>query len=69
MNYVKDSEGNVIFNPETQIRYITYDENKKPSYEPWQSYGWEGKVKLGDNEVILAVFKWNHAVAVYVKEL
>ena len=69
MNYVKDSEGNVIFNPETQIRYITYDENKKPSYEPWQSYGWEGKVKLGDKEVILAVFKWNHAVAVYVKEL
>ena len=69
MNYVKDSEGNVIFNPETQIRYITYDENKKPSYEPWQSYGWEGKVKLGDKEVILAVFKWSHAVAVYVKEL
>ena len=69
MNYVKDSEGNVIFNPETQIRYITYDENNKPFYEPWQSYGWEGKVKLGDKEVILAIFKWNHAVAVYVKEL
>lgn len=69
MNYVKDSEGNVIFNPETQIRYITYDENNKPSYEPWLSYGWEGKVKLGDKEVILAVFKWSHAVAVYVKEL
>ncbi len=68
-DYVKDIDGNVIFNPETQIRYITYDENKKPSYEPWQSYGWEGKVKLGDKEVILAVFKWNHAVAVYVKEL
>lgn len=69
MNYVKDSEGNVIFNPETQIRYITYDNNNKPSYEPWLSYGWEGKVKLGDKEVILAVFKWSHAVAVYVKEL
>lgn len=69
MNYVKDSEGNVIFNPETQIRYITYDKNNKPSYEPWLSYGWEGKVKLGDKEVILAVFKWSHAVAVYVKEL
>lgn len=68
-DYVKDIDGNVIFNPETQIRYITYDKNNKPSYEPWLSYGWEGKVKLGDNEVILAVFKWNHAVAVYVKEL
>lgn len=69
MNYVKDIDGNVIFNPETQIRYITYDKNNKPSYEPWLSYGWEGKVKLGDKEVILAVFKWSHAVAVYVKEL
>jgi len=68
-DYVKDSEGNVIFNPETQIRYITYDKNNKPSYEPWLFYGWEGKVKLGDKEVILAVFKWSHAVAVYVKEL
>ena len=66
---VKDIDGNVIFNPETQIRYITYDKNNKPSYEPWLSYGWEGKVKLGDKEVILAVFKWSHAVAVYVKEL
>ena len=68
-DYVKDIDGNVIFNPETQIRYITYDKNNKPSYEPWLSYGWEGKVKLGDKEVILAVFKWSHAVAVYVKEL
>ena len=69
MNYVKDLDGNVIFNPETQIRYITYDKDNKPSYEPWLSYGWEGKVKLGDKEVILAVFKWSHAVAVFVKEL
>lgn len=68
-NYVKDSDGNVIFNPETQIRYITYDNDNNPNYKPWLTYGWEGKVKLGDRDVILAVFKWNHVVSVFIKEL
>ena len=67
-NYVKNLDGSVIYNPETQIRYMLYTNDGKTNCKQGSCYGWEGKVKLGDKEVTLAVFKWNYLVNVFVKE-
>ena len=67
-NYVKNLDGSVIHNPETQIRYMLYTNDGKTNCKQGSCYGWEGKVKLGDKEVTLAVFKWNYLVNVFVKE-
>ena len=67
-NYVKNLDGSVIHNPETQIRYMLYSNDGKTNCKQGSCYGWEGKVKLGDKEVTLAVFKWNYLVNVFVKE-
>ena len=67
-NYVKNLDGSVIYNPETQLRFITRDKNGNMSCHQGISYGWEGKVKLGDKDVTLAYFKWGAAVCAFVKE-
>lgn len=67
-NYVKNLDGSVIHNPETQIRYMLYTNDGKTNCKQGSCYGWEGKVKLGDKEVTLAVFKWNYLVNVFIKE-
>lgn len=67
-NYVKNLDGSVIHNPETQIRYMLYTNDGKTNCKQGSCYGWEGKVKLVDKEVTLAVFKWNYLVNVFVKE-
>lgn len=67
-NYVKNLDGSVIHNPKTQIRYMLYTNDGKTNCKQGSCYGWEGKVKLGDKEVTLAVFKWNYLVNVFVKE-
>ena len=67
-NYVKNLDGSIIHNPETQIRYMLYTNDGKTNCKQGSCYGWEGKVKLGDKEVTLAVFKWNYLVNVFVKE-
>lgn len=67
-NYLKNLDGSVIHNPETQIRYMLYTNDGKTNCKQGSCYGWEGKVKLGDKEVTLAVFKWNYLVNVFVKE-
>ena len=67
-NYVKNLDGSVIHNPETQIRYMLYTNDGKTNCKQGSCYGWEGKVKLGDKEVTLTVFKWNYLVNAFVKE-
>lgn len=67
-NYVKNLDGSVIHNPETQIRYMLYTNDGKTNCKQGSCYGWEGKVKLVDKEVTLAVFKWNYLVNVFIKE-
>ena len=67
-NYVKNLDGSVIYNPETQLRFITRDKNGNTSCHQGISYGWEGNVKLGDKDVTLAYFKWGAAVCAFVKE-
>ena len=67
-NYVKNLDGSVIYNPEIQIRYRLEDKNGNALSKQGYSYGWEGKVRLGDKNVILAVFKWDYNVSVFVKE-
>lgn len=67
-NYVKNLDGSVIHNPETQIRYMLYTNDGKTNCKQGSCYGWEGKVKLGDKEITLAVFKWNYLVNAFVKE-
>ena len=67
-NYVKNLDGSVIYNPETQLRFITRDKNGNMSCHQGVSYGWEGKVKLDDKDVTLAYFKWGAAVCAFVKE-
>ncbi len=67
-NYVKNLDGSVIYNPELQIRCRTLDnEGNIHSYQGL-TYGWEGKVRLGDKDVTLAYVKWGAAVYVFVKE-
>ena len=68
VNYVRNLDGSVIHNPETQIRYMLYNSKGETNCHQGTSYGWEGKVKLGEKEVTLAVFKWNYIVNVFVKE-
>ena len=67
-NYVKNLDGSVIYNPETQLRFIIRDKNGNMSCHQGVSYGWEGNVKLGDKDVTLAYFKWGAAVCAFVKE-
>ena len=67
-NYVKNLDGSVIYNPETQLRFIIRDKNGNTSCHQGISYGWEGNVKLGDKDVTLAYFKWGAAVCAFVKE-
>ena len=67
-NYVKNLDGSVIYNPETQLRFIRRDKNGNTSCHQGISYGWEGNVKLGDKDVTLAYFKWGAAVCAFVKE-
>ena len=67
-NYVKNLDGSVIYNPETQLRFIIKDKNGNTSCHQGISYGWEGNVKLGDKDVTLAYFKWGAAVCAFVKE-
>lgn len=67
-NYVKNLDGSVIYNPETQLRFIKRDKNGNTSCHQGISYGWEGNVKLGDKDVTLAYFKWGAAVCAFVKE-
>ena len=67
-NYVKMLDGSVIYNPEIQIRCRTIDNDGSFHCYPWLTYGWEGKVHLGDKDVTLAYFKWGGAVFVFVKE-
>ena len=67
-NYVKNLDGSVIYNPEIQIRCRTIDNDGSFHCYPWLTYGWEGKVHLGDKDVTLAYFKWGGAVFVFVKE-
>ena len=57
-NYVKNLDCSVIYNPETQLRFIIRDKNGNTSCHQGISYGWEGNVKLGDKDVTLAYFKW-----------
>ena len=67
-NYVKNLDGSVIYNPEIQIRCRTIGNDGSFHCYPWLTYGWEGKVHLGDKDVTLAYFKWGGAVFVFVKE-
>ena len=67
-NYVKNLDGSVIYNPEIQIRCRTIDNDSSFHCYPWLTYGWEGKVHLGDKDVTLAYFKWGAAVYAFVKE-
>lgn len=67
-NYVKNLDGSVIYNPEIQIRCRTIGNDGSFHCYPWLTYGWEGKVHLGDNDVTLAYFKWGAAVCAFVKE-
>lgn len=67
-NYVKNLDGSVIYNPEIQIRCRTIDNDGSFHCYPWLTYGWEGKVHLGDKDVTLAYFKWGAAVCAFVKE-
>lgn len=67
-NYVKMLDGSVIYNPEIQIRCKTIDNDGSFHCYPWLTYGWEGKVHLGDKDVTLAYFKWGAAVFVFIKE-
>lgn len=66
-NYVKNLDGSVIYNPEIQIRCRTIDNDGSFHCYPWLTYGWEGKVHLGDKDVTLAYFKWGAAVYAFVK--
>lgn len=68
VNYVKNLDGSVIYNPEIQIRCRTIDNDSSFHCYTWLTYGWEGKVHLGDNDVTLAYFKWGAAVYAFVKE-
>lgn len=67
-NYVKNLDGSVIYNPEIQIRCRTIGNDSSFHCYPWLTYGWEGKVHLGDKDVTLAYFKWGAAVCAFVKE-
>lgn len=67
-NYVKNLDGSVIYNPEIQIRCRTIGNDGSFHCYPWLTYGWEGKVHLGDKDVTLAYFKWGAAVYAFVKE-
>lgn len=67
-NYVKNLDGSVIYNPEIQIRCRTIGNDGSFHCYPWLTYGWEGKVHLGDKDVTLAYFKWGAGVFVFVKE-
>lgn len=67
-NYVKKLDGSVIYNPEIQIRCKTIGNDGSFHCYPWLTYGWEGKVHLGDKDVTLAYFKWGAGVFVFVKE-
>ena len=67
-NYVKNLDGSVIYNPEIQIRCRTIGNDGSFYCYPWLTYGWEGKVHLGDKDVTLAYFKWGAAVYAFVKE-
>lgn len=67
-NYVKNLDGSIIYNPEIQIRYETINNDGSFHCYPWLTYGWEGKVHLGDKDVTLAYFKWGAAVCAFVKE-
>ena len=67
-NYVKMLDGSVIYNPEIQIRCKTIGNDGSFHCYPWLTYGWEGKVRLGDKDVTLAYFKWGAGVFVFVKE-
>ena len=67
-NYVKNLDGSVIYNPEIQIRCRTIGNDGSFHCYPCLTYGWEGKVHLGDKDVTLAYFKWGGAVFVFVKE-
>ena len=67
-NYVKNLDGSVIYNPEVQIRCRTIGNDGSFHCYPWLTYGWEGKVHLGDKDVTLAYFKWGAAVCAFVKE-
>lgn len=68
VNYVKNLDGSVIYNPEIQIRCRTIGNDGSFHCYPWLTYGWEGKVHLGDKDVTLAYFKWGAAVYAFVKE-
>ena len=68
VNYVKNLDGSVIYNPEIQIRCRTIGNDSSFHCYPWLTYGWEGKVHLGDKDVTLAYFKWGAAVCAFVKE-
>lgn len=67
-NYVKNLDGSVIYNPEIQIRCRTIGNDGSFHCYPCLTYGWEGKVHLGDKDVTLAYFKWGAAVYAFVKE-
>ena len=67
-NYVKNLDGSVIYNPEIQIRCRTIGNDGSFHCYPCLTYGWEGKVHLGDKDVTLAYFKWGAAVCAFVKE-
>ena len=67
-NYVKNLDGSVIYNPEIQIRCRTIGNDGSFYCYPWLTYGWEGKVHLGDKDVTLTYFKWGAAVYAFVKE-
>ncbi|MGN0749613.1 MAG: hypothetical protein ACI4LS_03885 [Treponema sp.] len=67
-NYIKNLDGSVIYNPEIQIRCRTIGNDGSFYCYPWLTYGWEGKVHLGDKDVTLAYFKWGAAVYAFVKE-
>ena len=68
VNYVKNLDGSIIYNPEIQIRCRTIGNDGSFHCYPWLTYGWEGKVHLGDKDVTLAYFKWGAAVYAFVKE-
>ena len=67
-NYVKMLDGSVIYNPEIQIRCKTIGNDGSFHCYPWLTYGWEGKVHLGDKDVTLAYFKWGAGVFVFIKK-
>ena len=67
-NYVKNLDGSIIYNPEIQIRYKTIGNDGSFHCYPCLTYGWEGKVHLGDKDVTLAYVKWGAWVFAFVKE-